>query len=95
MLTRLLLRFGLAVVNLDLIARALALAIIRVHDLEMLERSGTEKELRRRYAILATETGLPIAAQGQVAAMAWGYIAAARDETPSPPTNRKEFSFYA
>lgn len=94
MLTRLLLRFGLTIVDLGSIARALALQIIRVHDLDTLERSGTERELRRRYAILATETGLPVAAQWQVGEMAWGYIAAARDEQPSKPVSRKDFSFY-
>lgn len=94
MLSRLLLRFGLCLVNLDLVARALAIDIIRLHNLDVLERSGTERELRRRYAEMATATGLPIAAQWQVAEMAWGYIAAARDEQPSKPVNRKEFTFY-
>lgn len=94
MLNRLLLRLGLAVVDLDLVSRALASDVLRVHDVMVLEKHGTLRELRRRYAIAAVETGLPIAAQGQVAAMAWKHIRAARDEQPQATGNGKEFSFY-
>lgn len=94
MLARLLLRLGIAIVDLDLVARALSMEIIRTHDLEVLDVTGTQTELRRRYAAIATQTGLPIAAQRRVAEMAWAYIAAARDETVMGATNRKDFSLY-
>ncbi len=92
MLTRLLLHLNLAVCDLDLIARALAADLLRVHDVDVLAQYGTVRELRRRYAMLAVETGLPIGAQERVSEMAWGYIAAAQDEPQA--VNRKEFSFY-
>lgn len=93
MITRLLLRFGFAVVDLDLVARQIAADVLRVHDVDVLEPRGTMQELRRRYAVVAVETGLPVGAQGKVAEMAWAYIAAAQAE-PRPAPNRKEFSFY-
>lgn len=93
MLTRLLLFFRLAVVDLDLVARALAADLLRVHDATVLDEPGTLRELRRRYVLVAVETGLPVSAQARVAALAWGYVAAARDEQPNT-VNRREFSFY-
>ncbi len=94
MITKWLLWFGLAVVDLDLVARALASDVLRVHEVDMLDQPGTLRELRRRYAMVAVGTGLPIEAQARVAEMAWSYIAAARD-APQGVANRKEFSFYA
>ncbi len=93
MLTSLLLRLGIAVVNLDLVARVLAADVLRVHEVDVLDPYGTLHELRRRYASLAVETGLPMAAQRKVADMAWGYIAQAQEQ-PSEPSNRREFTFY-
>ena len=93
MLTKLLLRFGLCVVDLDAIARALAAAILDTHDLWTLAETGTLNELRRRYARLALETGLPLAAQRTVAAAAWRYVLRVRDETPRGDPSR-DFSFY-
>ncbi len=93
LLTSLLLRFGIAVVNLDLVARVLAADVLRVHEVDVLDPYGTLHELRRRYASLAVETGLPMAAQRKVADMAWGYIAQAQGETVAT-ANRREFTFY-
>lgn len=93
MIANLLLRFGLALVDLDLVARTLAHDILRLHDVDVLDEPGTLRELRRRYAMLAVETGLPIAAQARVAAMAWGYIRAAQSAGTNV-VNRREFSFY-
>lgn len=92
MIARLLLLLNLCVVDLDLVARALAADVLRVHEVAVLDEVGTLRELRRRYVLVAVETGLPVRAQARVAALAWGYIAAARDE--QPPINRREFSFY-
>lgn len=92
MITKLLLRFGIAVVNLDLVARQIAADVLRVHDVDVLEPHGTHQELRRRYASVAVEVGLPVSAQERVAEMAWTYIKAAQ-KVPQP-TSRREFSFY-
>lgn len=92
MIARLLLFFRLAVVDLDLVARALAADVLRVHEVAVLDEVGTLRELRRRYVLVAVETGMPVTAQARVAELAWGYIAAARAE--QPPVNRREFSFY-
>lgn len=92
MLTKLLLFFGFAVVDLDLVARSLASDVLRVHDVDVLEQTGAIRELRRRYALTAVETGLPIAAQAKVAGMAWDYVNAARATQSAP--NRRGFGFY-
>lgn len=92
MIARLLLLLGLAVIDLDLVARALASNILHTHDVDVLDSDGTIRELRRRYTMVAIETGLPIAAQRKVADMAWRYIAEAQTEPGE--VNRKEFSFY-
>lgn len=92
MISRLLLRLGLAVVDLDLVARVLAADVLRVHEPGTLDHYGTLQELRRRYVSTAVETGLPLVAQAKVADMAWAYIAAAQNEPVV--VNRKEFSFY-
>lgn len=94
MLNKLLLRLGLALVDLDLVARVLAADLMRGQDLDVLEANGTKRELRRKYAAVALETGLPLAAQEKVGEMAWQYMAAARDEQKPQAVNRKEFSFY-
>jgi hypothetical protein len=96
MLTRILLYFGIALIDLDLVARALASDMLRLHgpDIVTLDEYGATRELKRRYALLAIEAGLPIAAQAAVAQMAWKMIATASDEFPKTG-NRKEFSFYA
>ena len=94
MIARILLRFGFGLVNLDLVARVLAADLMRGQDLSVLNAENTTKELRRKYALVAMETGMPLAAQKRVGDMAWRYMAAARDEQPQPPVNRKEFSFY-
>jgi len=93
MIARILLYFGLALVDLDLVARALAADVLRVHDVAVLDEPGTLRELRRRYVLVAVETGLPVSAQARVAALAWRYIVAARDAMPDT-VNRREFSFY-
>lgn len=93
MIHRILLYFGLSIVSLDLVARALASDILRTHDVTLLDTHGTVQELRRRYAMVATETGLPMHAQGRVAEMAWRYVAAAQAQ-PQADANRREFSFY-
>ena len=93
MIARLLLFFGYGLVDLDLVARSLASDVLRVHDVDVLDAVSTQRELRRRYAMTAVETGLPVSAQGKVAALAWGHIAAAQDEQ-SKTVNRREFSFY-
>lgn len=93
MIARLLLLLNLACVDLDLVARALAADVLRVHDAAVLDEPGTLRELRRRYVLVAVETGLPVAAQARVATLAWQYIRAARDEMPDT-VNRREFSFY-
>jgi hypothetical protein len=95
MLTRLLLLFHISLVDLDLVARALATDLIRTHDLDVLDSYGTQKELRRKYAVVSVQTGLPIHAQRKVAEMAWQYVAAARDTQEEAERNRKEFSFYS
>jgi len=82
MIDRILLYFGMALAPLDLVARALAANIVQTHDLYTLDEAGTVRELQRRYASIAIETGLPMGAQRQVATMAWRYIAQARDEKP-------------
>lgn len=92
MITRILLRFGLAVVDLDLVARQIAADVLRVHDVDVLNADTTHQELRRRYAVVAVETGLPVSAQRKVADIAWAYIAAAQAEPTQ--VNRKEFSLY-
>jgi hypothetical protein len=96
MLTRILLYFGIALIDLDLVARALASDMLRLHgpDIVTLDEYGATRELKRRYALLAIEAGLPIAAQATVAGMAWKMITTASDEFPKTG-NRKEFSFYA
>lgn len=93
MITWLLLRFGLAVIDLDHVARALAAHLLHTHgaDVATLEQAGTVRELRRLYAVLATESGLPTVAQARVADMAWRYVVAAQDR---PQTATREFSFY-
>jgi hypothetical protein len=93
MIANLLLRFGLVVVSLDLVARQLASDVLRTHDVDILDGSGTLQFLRRRYVVVAVETGLPVEAQAKVAQMAWQYIVAARAEPAI--VNRKEFSFYS
>ena len=93
MIARILLYFRLAVVDLDLVARALAADVLRVHDATVLDEAGTLRELRRRYVLVAVETGLPVSAQRRVSVLAWRYIVAARDEMPDT-VNRREFSFY-
>lgn len=93
MITRLLLLLNLCVVDLDLVARALAADVLRVHDAAVLDPPGTLRELRRRYVLVAVETGLPVTAQARVAELAWRYIVAARDAMPDT-VNRREFSFY-
>jgi len=93
MITRILSYFGLTLVSLDLVARALASDLLRTHNIDVLDEYGTLQELRRRYVLVAVETGLPVTVQAQVAQMAWGYIVAARS-TQAQPTHRKEFSFY-
>ena len=92
MIHRILLYFGLSIVSLDLVARALAADILRTHDVTLLDDYGTVQELRRRYAMVATETGLPLHAQARVAQMAWAYVRAARDQTQV--SGDREFSFY-
>lgn len=94
MITRFLLRFGLVLVDLAPVARALAADVMRTHDVDVLDTYGTQRALRRRYALWATQTGLPIAAQRKVAEMAWTYIVAAQDKPPQAQSH-KEFSFYA
>ena len=93
MITWLLLHLGIAVIDLDHVARALAAHMLRTHgaDVATLEPHGTQRELRRLYAVIATESGLPVAAQAKVGRMAWQYIAAAQD---APQTPTREFSFY-
>lgn len=95
MLTRILLAFGIAIVHLDLTARVLADDILRLHkdDVARLDAAGTVRELKRKYAVLATETGLPMGAQAKVAEMAWRYVAAAAGNTSA--SVGREFSFYA
>lgn len=93
MITKWLLWFGLAVVDLDLIARALASDVLRVHEVDMLDQPGTLRELRQRYARIAVETGLPVEAQARAAEMAWRYITAAQD-APQGVVNHEGFSFY-
>jgi hypothetical protein len=95
MLSRLLLLLRIAVVDLDLVSRALATDLIRTHDIDVLDAYGTQKELRRKYAVVATQTGLPIHAQRKVAEMAWEHVAAAQDRQEEAKGNRKEFSFYS
>lgn len=93
MITWLLLRWGLAVVDLDHVARALAAHLLRTHgaDVATLEQAGTVRELRRLYAVLATESGLPTTAQARVAELAWRYVVAAQD---GPQATSRGFSFY-
>jgi hypothetical protein len=91
-LSRILLHFGLCLFPIDATARALASSIVQTHDLDALDQAGTVRELRRRYANIAIETGLPIDVQQAVADAAWRYIAQARGERPAP--NNKEFRFY-
>ena len=91
MIAKLLLRLNLAVVNLDHIARALASDIVRTHDVDYLDPNGTQRELRRKYIVLAIESGLPGAAANQVAARAWQIMNEAH-EKPIPAG--KDFSFY-
>lgn len=95
MLTRILLYFGIAIIDLDLVARALASDMLRLHgpDVATLSEQGTVRELQRKYALLAIETGLPMAAQRAVARMAWAHLRAAG--APPDPNRGKEFSFYA
>lgn len=92
MITRILLHFGLVLFPLDSLARALASGIVSTHDLAVLDEAGTVRELRRRYAAIAIDTGLPVDAQRAVADAAWRYVVQARGEPQ--PVNRKEFSFY-
>ena len=92
MIARILLRFGIAVVDLDLVARQIAADVLRVHDVDVLEQTGTHQELRRRYAVVAVEVGLPVSAQRKVADIAWAYIAAAQAEPQR--VDRREFGFY-
>jgi hypothetical protein len=91
MITWLLLRFGIALVDLDLVARTLAAHILNTHEPATLEYSGTLRELRRMYAVTAVETGLPAEAQARVADMAWRYVATAQTQ---PTTEGAGFSFY-
>jgi hypothetical protein len=96
MLTWILLKFGLALIDFDLIARALAARLLRIHgsDIDTLNPQGSQQELGRHYAILAVEAGLPVAAKKRVAKLAWRYIEQAQNN-PIPSLNsRKEFSFY-
>ena len=95
MLTRILLYFGIALIDLDLVARALASDMLRLHgsDVATLSETGTLRELQRKYALLAVETGLPMDAQRTVARMAWAFMRAA-GALPDP-NRSKEFSFYA
>lgn len=93
MITRLLLLLNLCVVDLDLVARALAADVLRVHDAAALDQPGTLRELQRRYVLVAVETGLPVGAQRRVSVLAWQYIVAARAEMPDT-VNRREFGFY-
>ena len=92
MITRILLRFGIAIVDLDLVARQIAADVLRVHDVDALEKYGTMQELRRRYAVVAVEVGLPVSAQRKVADIAWAYIVAA--QASPQKADRREFSFY-
>ena len=93
MFTKLLLHYGYVLTPLDSMARVLASSVVATHDLDTLDQAGTVRELKRRYANIAIETGLPIEAQGKVADMAWGYIARAREQKPRA-TNNREFRFY-
>lgn len=89
----LLLWMGIALVRLDPIARALALGIVDTHDLTTLSDVDTVQELRRRYASLAIQTGLPLDAQKQIADMAWDYVVRARNDV-AQGTVGYYFSFY-
>lgn len=91
MIQRLLLHFGYALLPLDLVARALAAAMLRTQDVDYLEPHGTQRELARQYMVLAVEMGLPAEAARRVAALAWDHMMAGRKRQP---VNNREFSFY-
>ena len=92
MIDRILSWFGLAVVDLDHIARQLAADTLEDWrgDLWMLNRGESLRSWRSKYLILAARYGLPTSAAGRVADMAWRYVADAHDE----PVQVQEFAFY-
>ena len=87
-------KFGLSWVDLDDVAAALAVRILRdfAADVQVLERGGTVQVLRTRYMQLVAEYGLPGHCCNDVADRAWGYIARAQDVETTDAGG--QFAFY-
>src|SRR5690606_18445379 len=86
MIAWLLARLNLACVDLDLIARALAADVLRVHgvDVHALNEQQARREIHVRYTELAVRTGLPEQAGKRVADLVWRYIRQAQAHAPQP-----------
>ena len=93
MIERILRWFGVATLNLDAVARALADGILNDYEtlLDELDPFNTVQLLRTRYMRLVTKYGLPADVCNDVADRAWKMIAQAREVSPDAIPG---FSFY-
>ena len=83
--------FGVYLLDLQAVARALAETVIRDFDPSTLEIAGTHQYLRTKYMRLVAEYGLPARACNRVAGMALRLVLqAAGENAGSPPP----FAFY-
>lgn len=88
---------GLATVDLDRVARALAEGILEDYDgmLDELQSAGTKQYLRTQYMRLVSRYGLPGDAANDVADRAWNIIAETRGGSPDAATSDANgFAFY-
>lgn len=94
MLQGLLLRwFGLATVDLERVARALADGLLDVYEPSELDARGTQQYLRTQYMRLSNHYGLPAPACNAVAERAWALVAGLREDEPDAASSDK-FAFY-
>ena len=86
--------FGLAWVDLDDVARALAAHLLHDYaaDVAVLERGGTIQHLRTKYMGLVADYGLPAHVCNQVADRAWALIAKAQNVETADVGGK--FAFY-
>lgn len=93
MLRWVLLRLGLATVDLGRVAQALADGLLDDYDPAELDPQPTRQYLRTRYMRLVNQWGLPADCCEEVARRAWAAIAVLREDEPDAATSDK-FAFY-
>jgi hypothetical protein len=83
--------FGFYVLDLDVVAQALATDVLREYEGVPLEYAGTIRLLKARYIRLVQACGLPKAACDAVARKAWFILERAAESVAAP---EQGYSFY-